>query len=134
MAAPSGSILLVATRLDPPVDGRSWAFHMVNDSTEPIESSVVEFVDYEWGEQGSRTSPGTRHGPIPPGSSVEVWRDDDDAAEVRMSLTLRVRGAGGERRILGEFGRLDRNKQLTPVPILGTEGVVATLSAGPLPG
>jgi hypothetical protein len=130
--APSpGAFLIAATPLDPPVDGKCWAFHLINDSTERLESVTVASVDYEWGDLGNGVSPETRYGPVAPGSSLEVWRDDDNAAELRMSITLLLRGAGGERRITVEFGKLYRTKRLVAIPILGMAGIPGSTTVEP---
>ena len=119
------AILVAATPLVPPVAGRCWAFHFVNDSDEPIESLLLQQVDYEWGDMGGGSSPQARFGPVAPRTAVEIWRDDNNAAELSTSLQLLVRGASGERTITAEFGKLYRVKQLTPIAVLGRDGVLA---------
>jgi hypothetical protein len=118
-------MIVAATPIDPPADGKCWAFHVVNDSAAPIESMVLEDVSYEWGDMGGGSSPNLRFGPLAPGASVEIWRDDDNAAELRMELELLVRDGGGERRVTAEFGKLYRVRQLQPIPGLGRDGVAA---------
>lgn len=76
---------------------------------------------------GSGETPGTRFGPIAPESSLEIWRDDDSAAEVRMSIKLRVCGSSGERAITAEFPKLYRVRSLSPIPVLEADGFVGAL-------
>jgi hypothetical protein len=125
-------IVIAATPLKPPEGGKYWAFHLVNDSSERIESVVVEQVDYEWGGVGRVERPETRFGPIEPASSLEIWRDDDSAAELSMSITLRVCGASGERTITAEFPKLYLVRSLSPIPILEADGFVGVVeTVGP---
>jgi hypothetical protein len=131
MVPPSGAILLAATPLDPPVDGKGWSFHFVNDSTERIESVILEAVDREWRDTGDCTFPKTRFGPVAPGTSQKIWKDDDGVTELRISIVLLIRGERGERRITGDFGKLYRAKRVAMIPILGKEGVLGTTAAGP---
>jgi hypothetical protein len=130
MVPPSGAFPMAATPIDPPLDAECWAFHLISASTEPIESLAITHVEYEWGDMGNGVSRNLRLGPVAPGSSLEVWRDDDDAAELRMTISLLVRGGGGERKVMGEFGKPYRRKRLTAIPVLGKEGVLGTTSAG----
>ncbi len=90
-------MLLAATPIDPSQDGKSWVFHLVNDTLVPIESGVVESVDDEWGDVSNGTAPDVRFGSIAPGAALEIWRDDDDAAELRIPLQVLVRIDGGFR-------------------------------------
>jgi hypothetical protein len=119
-------VLVAVTPIDPPEGDKCWAFHVVNDSTEPIESILVERVDYEWGDFGNAAVVGTRWGPIDPFTSVEILRETD--TEVRTSVRLLVRGPAGERRIIAEVGRLYRRPgPLVPIPILNLPGRLAAL-------
>lgn len=119
-------MIVAATPIDPPEGDLCWRFHFVNDSDEPIESVVVESVDYEWGDSGNGRRVGTRFGPIPARTSLEIFKETD--TEVRTSLTLRVRGPGGEQSVVAEFGRLYRlSGVLAPIPILDRPGKRATL-------
>lgn len=127
----AADILVVATPLKPAVEGKCWAFHLVNNSAASIESVIVQAVGYEWGDTGSGVSPQTRFGPIPPATSVEIWRDDDSAAELRMDLRLLIRNAEGGRAIIAEFPKLYRVKTLSPIPILGRDGVVGAVEERP---
>jgi outer membrane protein assembly factor BamB len=106
----------------------------VNDGDEVIERVVVESVDYEWGDRGNaKRQLGTAFGPIAPGTSVEVLRETD--TEVRTSVTLLVRDATGEHRIVAELGKLYRRAGvLADVPILGRKAAIAQLvGADPSP-
>jgi hypothetical protein len=103
-----------------------WTFYLVNTSSNPIESAVLEAVDYEWGEGGSTEHPKASFGPIAPGSSVELWREDE-SVEVRMTLTVLLHTTNGKRRIKGEFPMLYRVKKLSRIPILNLKGVIGVL-------
>ncbi len=119
-------MLIAATPIDPPEGDLCWAFHVVNDSDEAIESLIVESVDYEWGDMGNREAVGKRFGPIAPRTALEVHRETD--TEVRTSLTLLVRGPSGERRVVAEFGKLYRARgPLVTIPILDRPGKLATV-------
>ncbi len=120
-------LFVAAVPLKPPENGEFWAFHLVNDSTEAIESARLLEVGYEWGDYGSATAPGLRFGALAPGASLDIWRDDDDAAELRMWLKLVVRGSSGERMIMVEFPRLYR-APLQLIPIIGKAGVIGAES------
>jgi hypothetical protein len=121
-------MLVAATPIEPPDGDRCWAFHVINDGSEPIVRVIVESVDYEWGDSGSATRVDATFGPIEPSASVEVWRETD--TEVRTSLTLRVRDATGERRVVAEVGRLYRTPGLlVPIPILDRHGKLASLES-----
>lgn len=107
-----------------PLDGGHWAFHLVNDSDQPITSVLLESVDYEWGDMGSERKIGSRFGPIAARTAVEIWRDDDDAAELRMSLYLVVDG----RRVMAEFPKLYKVRTFERIPILEIDGYRGTTS------
>lgn len=108
-----------------------WSFHLVNASSNPIESAVLEAVDYEWGDGGSSKHPKASFGPVAPGSSVELWREDE-SVEVRMTLTMLLRTTDGERRIKTEFPLLCRVKRLSRIPILNMKGVVGVECRSPM--
>jgi hypothetical protein len=122
-------VLFAATPIIPSDGDRCWAFHIVNDGSEPIESVVIESVDYEWGDYGnSETVSRGPMGPLAPHTSIEVLRETD--TEVRTSVTFRVRDAAGERRYVAELGKLYRpvlSAALVEIPYLGRAGKLARL-------
>ena len=91
---------IVLAPLLPPQGDRCWSIRLVNDGKEPIREVVVVSVDYEWGDMGNEEKIGTTHGPIPPGATVEIYRETD--TEVRTSLRLQVDG----KRCYFELGKL----------------------------
>ena len=106
-----------------PHDGdKCWAFYVINDGAERIDSVRVETVDYEWGDQGNSETVGSEHGPIPPGRYLEVYRET--STEVRTGIMLTVRTAAGQRTPLRTVRRLysPASTQLEPIPIIGRDG------------
>src|SRR5437667_8794737 len=90
-------------------DGKSWSFYLLNDAQQPIESAVLYLVGHEWGDTYiGKEEPDLRVGPVAPGDHALLWRDDDDGAEFRIDLHLRVRAEGREVKMLFEFPKLDR--------------------------
>jgi hypothetical protein len=122
----SDDFLVAATPLHWPRHCKRWAFHLINNSTEPIKSAVLKEVGYEWGDMGNTTNPDIQFGLIEPGACIEIWRDDDAAAELRMWLTLLIRGAAGVRTLTVEFPKLYLVKSLSVIPALGKPGIVGT--------
>ena len=120
------AMIVAATPIDPPDGEWCWRFHFVNNSEEPVESVVVDRVDYEWGDMGNGEAVGAWFGPVPPRSSVEIYKEID--TEVRTSLTLTVRGPAGSQRIVAEFGKLYSTPgNVVPIPIVDRLGKVASL-------
>ncbi len=122
----SRDFLVGATRLDRLWLGKSWAFHLINNTSDPIESAILKEVGYEWGDMGSTRNPNLRFGPLAPGTAVEIWRDDDSAAELRMWLTLFIRVARGTQNLRVEFPKLYLVKRLSVIPVVGKNGVLGT--------
>jgi hypothetical protein len=122
---PDSRLIIAATPIRPPDGDKYWAFHVVNDSRERIESIVLESVSTEWGDDGTSTEVGAHFGPLAAGSSVEIWRETD--TEVRTSVELVVRGPKGERRVQAEFPSLYREvRGMVDLPILERKGLIAT--------
>jgi len=107
-----------AIPIDPPDGDLCFTFRLTNDSDQPILSVYLDRVDYEWGDFGNGETIGAVFGPIAPGASVDLMRET--STEVRTSIALRVRDAGGERTVCAEFGRLyaDRGPRLATLEIL----------------
>jgi hypothetical protein len=119
-----GDFLIAATPLDPPQDGKYWVFHLINNSSGPIESALLKEVGYEWGDMGNSTNPDAQFGPIAPGACLEIWRDNDSAAELRIWLTLSIRWAARARTLTVEFPKLYLVKRLSLIPVLGKPGIL----------
>ena len=103
-----------------------WAFYVINDDDEPIDSVLVERVHYEWGDFGNSEDIGIRYAGIAPGACLEVHREV--ATEVRTGLSLILAIAGVEHRIYAEVGRLYATpRRLEPIPILAKDGMLAEL-------
>jgi hypothetical protein len=119
-------LVIAATRIQPPVDGKDWAIHVINATPRPIESILLEEVSYEWGDDVTSKPVGVRFGPLAPAASVEIWREDNP--EVRTSVHLVVRVAAGTRRLMAEFPVLQVYMRREPVliPILGRKGYIST--------
>jgi hypothetical protein len=125
----SGEFLVAATRLRSPSYGKCWSFHLINNSSEPVELAILNEVGYEWGDTGNTTNPETRVGPVAPGTCVEIWRDDDSAAELRIWLKLLIRAGAGTQTLTVEFPKLYLVTRFTVIPVLGKPGI---LGAGTL--
>ena len=118
--------IVAATPIDPPENDLYWAFHFINNSTEQVESVVVEAVWYEWGDSATTSAMESTFGPIAPGKSVEIWKET--ATEVRTSLVLSVRSPSCVRRISAEVGRLySHSGAVVPIPVLNRPGKLATI-------
>ncbi len=122
----SDDLLVAATRRHLPLDGKRWAFYLINKSSEPVESVVLKEVGYEWGDIGNTKNPDSQFGPLAPDKCVEIWRDDDSAAELRMWLTLLIRRAGVTRTLTVEFPKLYLVKTLATIPVLNKLGILGT--------
>jgi hypothetical protein len=121
-------VIVAALPIEPRDGDKCWAFHVINDEAEPIDSIVVESVGYEYGDFGNSEAIGRTFGPVAPGASIEVYRETD--TELRTSLMLRVRIGDRERRVDAEVGRLypPRSSTLDEIPMLGTRGKLADLT------
>ena len=119
-----GCVVVVVVPIDPPVEGRCWAFYVINDGALPIDKIVVESVHTEWGDFGNAEPIGIAYGGIAPGECLEVHREVD--TELRTALALVVTVAGVAERVHAEFGRLyaPSQKKLVPIPILGKDGLL----------
>lgn len=119
-------MIVAAMPLEPPVDGKCFAFYVINDTKVRIDRVVVEAVSYEWGDFGNSETLDLDCGPVAPGAALEVYRETD--TEVRTAITLRVRDASGERRVLAEVGRLYYPPSgVETIPVLNRAGKRATL-------
>lgn len=123
---PAG-LFVAATPIEPPDGDKYWLFHVVNDSSESIQSIVLEEVCYEWGDHSTCKDVHTRFGALPPGKSVEIWRET--TTELRTSVMLVVRGDKGERRIAPESPALyspeTMKRRMVDIPILRRRGLIA---------
>jgi hypothetical protein len=115
---------VAATAIEPPDDGKCWAFHLINDSDQPLHSLALTGIDYEWGDSSTSRKVSGTFGPVAPGGSVELFRDQD--SEVRVSLHLVVDG----KNVTAEFGRMyaPDPANLVPIPLLGRSGEPAEVS------
>jgi hypothetical protein len=80
-------MLVAATPIEPRDGDKCWAFHVVNDGSEPIERVVLEGVDYEWGDSGNARTMNAEFGPIAPRS--------------RCACSLRARSGGSSPSLAG---------------------------------
>jgi hypothetical protein len=115
-------------------DGKAWSFYLINDADAPLGPALLDRVDYEWGGMGSSESAGVWVAGLGPGEHVLVWRDDGDAAEVRVDLSVVVRRDGHGVRLLFEFPVLYNKRRLPVVDGLGKAGWQVTASADGEPG
>ncbi len=104
------------------LDLKSWSFYLINDCSAPLEWAVLDQVDYEWGDIGSGKEVGAHFTNLAPGAHRLIWRDDSDAAEVRTTLSLRVRTHGREVPLVFEFPKLYLIKKMEVVEGLGRPG------------
>jgi hypothetical protein len=100
-------------------DGKQWSFYLINDSDAAFDSAELRTVSYEWGDMGTTMAVDVPIPGLAPGASVLIWRGDDDGAELRMDLSVRVRMAGREVQLLFEFPKLYRK---TNLPLVGGVG------------
>jgi hypothetical protein len=117
---------VAACRDDP--DGESWTFFLINDGPVAFPLVQLDEVSYEWGDTGNTETAHVRLTNLAPGAHARIWTDDGDGVEFRMDLSLRITAAGREHRLLFEFPRLYRKRDLPIVPGLGKPGWV--VSAG----
>ena len=71
-------------------------------------------------------------GPVPRGASVEIWRDDDDAAELNMLLQLDVTVGSETRSILAELPKLYKVRWFKRIPVVKRRGVLAEINPYPI--
>lgn len=122
----SDDFIVAAARLQRPWLRKRWAFYLINNSPESIDSAILKEVGYEWGDWGSVKNPEAQFLGVTPGTCVEIWRDDDSAAELRMWLKILIRRAEGPQTLTVEFPKLYRVGTLSVVPVLGKPGFVGT--------
>ncbi len=104
------------------LDLKSWSFYLINDCSAQLDWTVLDLVDYEWGDMGSAKKVGARFASLAPGAHVLIWRDDSGAAEVRTTLSLRVCVQGREVPLTFEFPKLYRIEKMELVEGLGKPG------------
>ncbi len=110
---------LVAACHEPAASGQEWAFYFVNNTADPIEELVLRRVGYEWGDFGNTRDVERALGPVAARHFLLAWRDDSDAAEVRVDLTFRARTRRGDETLTFELPKLYRIKEDRAVPVLG---------------
>jgi hypothetical protein len=103
-------------------DGGSWVFYLINDSPVKLDLVQLHEVSYEWGDMGNSEAADVRVTDLAPGSHALIWRDDGSGAELRTELSLRVRAGERQLRLVFEFPRLYRLRELPVVPGLGKAG------------
>ena len=89
-------------------DKRLWTFYLVNDDETAIEKAEMKEVRYEFGDQylGGKSLDLTVRD-LAPGSKAPVWTDNE-AAEMRTDLWIRVTHRGVVSWMLFEFPNLYR--------------------------
>jgi hypothetical protein len=107
--------------------GGWWSFYLINDGSEPLENVVLDEVVYSWGDYPNTRPTSVNVGTVAPGAHLFIWRDDGDAAELRIDLLLHATLLGRELRLLAEFPRLYRLRNLPLVEELGKHGWTATV-------
>ena len=108
-------------------DGNEWSFYLINDNAEPLELAVLERVSYEWGDVGNSERADVRVSDLAPGANALLWRDDGSGAELRMDFSVAARVRGRDARMLFEFPRLYRKRDLPVVEGLGRAGYEVTV-------
>ena len=103
-------------------DGKEWSFYLINAGNAPLDSAVLDQVSYEWGDSGSGEATDVRVTALAPGAYALIWRDDGSGAELRIDLSLFVRVGDREVRLLFEFPKLYRKKDLPLIDCLGKPG------------
>jgi hypothetical protein len=101
-------------------DDHEWSIYVVNDQARPIEA-VIEQIIYEWGDVGQSEAPEKRVA-VGPRGSARIWRVDDSAAELSVSLSLRLVGADQESRLTFELGKLYLHRNPTHISELNKLG------------
>jgi hypothetical protein len=104
-------------------DGKEWSFYLINDGADPLDSAVLDWVSYEWGDMGNSEDADVRVTGLAPGAHALIWRDDGSGAELRMDLSVRVQSRGREAKMLFEFPKLYRQRDLPLVDGLGKSGL-----------
>lgn len=118
--------LMAAYRGPAARSGKRWIFYFINTSDDVLESVFFEQVGYEWGDRGNAEEPGIDLGSLGPGAFCEIWKDSDDAAELRMWFYLRATCGQETKRLLFEFPKLYRIRKFEPIPHVGKQGVLST--------
>lgn len=103
-------------------DGNEWSFYLINDGADPIDLAVLDRVSCEWGDVGNSEKADVRVSDLAPGAHVLLWRDDGSGAELRMDFSMRTQVRGREAKMLFEFPRLYRQRDLPIVQGLGKAG------------
>jgi len=112
----------VAACREPLDDNKEWSFYLINDSNGSLDLAVLYEVGYEWGDWGNNEAVDVQVTGLSPGDHALIWRDDGSGVEFRMDFSLRVRLRGREARLLFEFPKLYRKKNLEIVDGLGKPG------------
>jgi hypothetical protein len=90
-----------------------WSFYLINDGGTTIESSELQAVKYEFGDEyRGGESPGVSVADLAPGGRALIWRDDG-SSEMRTDLWLRMTHRGLETWLLFEFPNLYRQRETT---------------------
>lgn len=103
-------------------DGQEWSFYLINDGAAPLDSAVLTNVSYEWGDWGTDAAASGQVAGLAPGGHALLWRDDANAAELRIDLWLLVRTGEREVKLWFEFPKLYRKENLPLVEGLGKPG------------
>ena len=112
----------IAACLEKLDDGKEWSFYLINDSDAPLDLAVLYQISYEWGNMANNDAANVRISGLAPGAHALVWRDDSNAAELRMELSLRVQVRGHDVRLQFEFPKLYKLRDLPLVDGLGKRG------------
>ena len=104
--------------------GRAWCFVLLHDGAAPVDDVTLVEVGYEGLGGHSTFAHHVALGPLPPGERLRVFVGDDEGAELRTDVTLRVRRGATAVRLRFEFPKLYRRRSFPLVPGLGREGIV----------
>jgi len=119
-STPADGDFLLAVRFEPAWDENEWAFYFINNTDTHIEKLLLVQAGYEWGDMGNVKEVNQDFGPVRPREFILTWRDDSDAAEVRIDLTFRLRTARSDETLNFEFPKLYRLRDNPEdVPLLG---------------
>ena len=110
-------------------DGAEWSFYLINDNADPLDLAVLERVSYEWGDVGNSEKADVCVRDLAPFAHVLLWRDDGSGAELRMDFSVRAQVRGREAKMLFEFPRLYRKRDLPVVKGLGKAGYEVVVEA-----
>ena len=116
-------VVMAACEEPPDPQGRRWVFYLLNQSADPIDDVRLERVCHGWGDIGDERRVDASFGRLSSQGFIELWRDDDDAAEIDTWLELSIIVVGGMRHLRYEFSKLYR-RQLDAVPLVGKRGVL----------